>query len=289
MSIIVEELSYTYLADTPMQKQALFDISLEISDGEFLGMIGHTGSGKSTLIQHFNGLIRPVQGRVLVDGVDLASKSVALKEIRRKVGMVFQYPEHQLFGETVFEDVAFGPKNLGVSEAEVEERVRDALDVVELDFDTVKHRSPFELSGGQKRRVAIAGVLAMRPSTLILDEPTAGLDPRGRDEILGQIQRLHKDWSMTVVLVTHSMDDVARLANRLIVLEKGRIVLEGTPREVFVHAEQLRRIGLGVPQLTRLLQDLKERGMPVDSQALGIEEAAAQLKKILESQHYGHV
>ncbi len=289
MSIIVEDLSYTYLADTPMQQQALFGINLEIMEGEFLGLIGHTGSGKSTLIQHFNGLIRPIQGRVLVDGVNLGNKSIGLKEIRRKVGMVFQYPEHQLFGETVFEDVAFGPKNLGVSETEVDARVRDALDVVDLDFDTVQHRSPFELSGGQKRRVAIAGVLAMRPSTLILDEPTAGLDPRGRDEILAQIQRLHQDWNMTVVLVTHSMDDVARLASRLVVLEKGRIVLEGSPREVFVHAEQLGRIGLGVPQLTRLLQELKQRGFPVDSQALGLEETAEQLKKILESQHYGHV
>ncbi len=288
MPIVVENLSYVYLPDTPMQKQALFDISLTINDGEFVGIIGHTGSGKSTLIQHFNGLVKPTYGRITVDGVDLSRKGVDLRSIRRTVGMVFQYPEHQLFGETVFEDVAFGPKNAGVPEASLEERVREGLAMVDLDLDTLRDRSPFELSGGQKRRAAIAGVLAMKPSVLILDEPTAGLDPRGRDEILAQVQTLYHQWNLTVVLVSHSMEDIARMAQRLIVMENGRIALEGSPSEIFANAERLRGMGLGVPQVTTLMQELHRRGMTKRADIFTLDEAEKEIMQFLELKHHGH-
>lgn len=283
MPIKIEGLSYIYSPQSPLAKQALWDINLEIADGEFVGLIGHTGSGKSTLIQHLNGLIKPMQGKVVVDEFDLTDKSTNWRQLRQKVGMVFQYPEHQLFGETVYEDVAFGPKNLGISEAEIEQRVIDALKMVDLDYDSLKDRSPFELSGGQKRRIAIAGVLAMRPRILILDEPTAGLDPRGRDEILEQVKRLHTEWDLTVILVTHSMEDIARLATRLIVLEKGRVALDGTPYEVFANAEELSRMGLGVPQVTALMSELSKRGLAVKKEVMTIEDAEQEILKIWES------
>ncbi|NLY11727.1 MAG: energy-coupling factor transporter ATPase [Firmicutes bacterium] len=283
MPIKIEGLSYIYSPQSPLAKQALWDINLEIADGEFVGLIGHTGSGKSTLIQHLNGLIKPMQGKVVVDEFDLTDKSTNWRQLRQKVGMVFQYPEHQLFGETVYEDVAFGPKNLGISEAEIEQRVIDALKMVDLDYDSLKDRSPFELSGGQKRRIAIAGVLAMRPRILILDEPTAGLDPRGRDEILDQVKRLHTEWDLTVILVTHSMEDIARLATRLIVLEKGRVALDGTPYEVFANAEELSRMGLGVPQVTALMSELSKRGLAVKKEVMTIEDAEQEILKIWES------
>src|SRR5690554_6459461 len=225
MSIRLNNVSYSYLEDTPMAKVAITDISLEIEDGEFVGIIGPTGSGKSTLIQQFNGLLLPSSGKVYVDGVDLTQKGTQLRRIRQKVGMVFQYPEHQLFGETVLEDVGFGPSNGGLAEGEVIERVREAMAYVGLDYETLKDNSPFELSGGQKRRVAIAGVLAMKPSVLILDEPTAGLDPEGRAEILAEISQLHSD-GITVVLVTHSMEDIVRLATRSIVMDRGTVALD---------------------------------------------------------------
>ncbi|HBK86382.1 MAG TPA: energy-coupling factor transporter ATPase, partial [Firmicutes bacterium] len=233
------------------------------------------GSGKSTLVQHFNGLIRPTQGEVLVDGRDLADKTTDLRAVRQRVGLIFQYPEHQLFEETVFADVAFGPKNQGVSVAELRERVHEALALVGLDPDAIVDRSPFELSGGQMRRVAIAGVLAMRPTVLVLDEPTAGLDPKGRDELLAQLKELHSKSGMTVILVSHSMEDIARVATRLIVLAGGQVIADGTPRAVFAQAKMLTEVGLGVPQVTELMLALRERGYNVPDVALTVEEACA--------------
>lgn len=287
MPIVVDNLSHVYNPDSPLEARALDQVSLEIRDGEFLGLIGSTGSGKSTLIQHLNGLLRPTSGRVLVEDVEITPTSKgSLKDVRRSVGLVFQYPEHQLFEETVRKDVGFGPRNLGLGPDEVEERVREAVAMVGLP-DDVLDRSPFELSGGQVRRVAIAGVLAMRPKVLILDEPTAGLDPRGREEILGQVRRLHRDYGLTVVLVSHSMEDVARLAQRLVVLHRGRVALEGTPREVFAHADELTRLGLGVPQVTSLLQALRQRGLPLRGDVLTVEEARDELARWLTSAEGG--
>lgn len=264
-----------------MAKTALRDVSLEIEAGEFVGLIGPTGSGKSTLVQQFNGLLKPSAGKVFVDGVDLTLKDTQLRLIRQKVGIVFQYPEHQLFGETVLEDVGFGPRNGGLSDEEVEKRVREALAYVGLDYEAIKDHSPFELSGGQKRRVAIAGVLAMRPSVLILDEPTAGLDPQGREEILGEIKHLHQERGITVILVTHSMEDVARLVDRLIVMEQGSIALDGPPVEVFGQAARLKEMGLGVPQITELMQELKARGLAVNTDILTVEKAEEEIIKVM--------
>lgn len=264
-----------------MAKVAITDISLEIEEGEFVGIIGPTGSGKSTLIQQFNGLLLPSSGKVYVDGVDLTQKGTQLRLIRQKVGMVFQYPEHQLFGETVLEDVGFGPRNGGLGEEEVIERVREALAYVGLDYEELKDHSPFELSGGQKRRVAIAGVLAMRPSVLILDEPTAGLDPEGREDILQEIKQLWKERGITVVLVTHSMEDVARLVDRLIVMEKGSIALDGTPVEVFRQHKRLKDMGLGVPQITELMHELRAKGLAVNTDIFTVEKAEAEIARVM--------
>lgn len=284
MPIKVENLCYTYNPGTPFARTALEDINLEINDGEFVGIIGETGSGKSTLIQHFNGLLRPTRGRVLVDGVDIWQKDVRLKDIRQKVGLVFQYPEHQLFEETVFADVAFGPRNMGLDEDEVGRRVRRALEMVGLDFEALKARSPFELSGGEMRRVAIAGVLAMEPSMLVLDEPVSGLDPRGRDELLQELTRLHEKFEYTVVLVSHSMEDVARLAKRLVVMHRGRVVADGPVREVFRMTDLLRETGLGVPQVTELMLELARRGKDVRTDVLTVEEAKVELVRLLRSE-----
>jgi len=272
-----------------MARVALRDVSLTIEDGEFIGLIGHTGSGKSTLIQHFNGLLMPTEGKVYVDGVDLTHKETSLRAVRQKVGMVFQYPEHQLFGETVYEDVAFGPRNAGIDEEEVAQRVKEALEWVGLSYEALKDHSPFELSGGQKRRVAIAGVLAMRPAVLILDEPTAGLDPEGSAEILGKIHDLHRRRGTTVILVSHSMEDVARLCTRLIVMEHGGVVLDGTPKEVFSQVDRLREMGLGVPQVTEVMHELRSRGLPVQTDVLTLEEAEAELLRVLELRRHGTV
>jgi len=282
--IKVESLCYTYNPGTPFARTALEDINLEINDGEFVGIIGETGSGKSTLIQHFNGLLRPTRGRVLVDGVDIWQKDVRLKDIRQKVGLVFQYPEHQLFEETVFADVAFGPRNMGLDEDEIGMRVRRALEMVGLDFEAVKARSPFELSGGEMRRVAIAGVLAMEPSVLVLDEPVSGLDPRGRDELLEELTRLHRKFEYTVVLVSHSMEDVARLAKRLVVMHRGRVVADGPVREVFRMTDLLRETGLGVPQVTELMHELARRGKDVRTDILTVEEAKVELLRLLRGE-----
>jgi energy-coupling factor transport system ATP-binding protein len=281
MSIRLENVFFSYLEDTPMSQAALRNVTLEIEDGEFVGLIGPTGSGKSTLIQHFNGLLKPNSGKVYVDGVDLTLKDTQLRLIRQKVGMVFQYPEHQLFGETVLEDVGFGPRNGGLSEQHVIQRVQEALAYVGLDYEAIKDQSPFELSGGQKRRVAIAGVLAMRPSVLILDEPTAGLDPEGREEILDEIKQLHDEGEITVVLVTHSMEDVARFAHRLMVMEEGTIALDGTPLEVFGQAAKLKEMGLGVPEITELMYQLKAHGLEVKTDILTVGEAEEEIIRVM--------
>ncbi len=286
MPIKVEHINYVYSENTAYEIHALRDVSLEIPDGQFVGLIGHTGSGKSTLIQHLNGLIRPTDGKIYFHGQDIYGEGFSLRELRSKVGLVFQYPEHQLFEIDVLTDVCFGPKNLGFSGEEAEAKAREALRMVGVDEKYYKS-SPFDLSGGQKRRVAIAGVLAMDPEVLILDEPTAGLDPRGRDEILDQISRLQKERGITVILVSHSMEDVARYVERIIVMNQGSVRFDGTPREVFRHARELEEIGLAAPQATYILHELKERGADVDTDATTVEEAAdtieAWLKKTGET------
>ena len=280
MSIVIEHLNYVYMSGGPYETQALRDINLTIGDGEFIGLIGHTGSGKSTLVQHLNGLLMPTDGRVLVDGLDLKDKATDRRAIRQRVGLVFQYPENQLFEETVEKDIAFGPKNLGLDEAEIARRVKDAMRRVALDYDERAQRSVFELSGGQMRRVAIAGVLAMEPQVLVLDEPCAGLDPRGREEILGLISDLHRESGTTIVMVSHSMDDVASLAERVIVMNHGEIVMDGAPRDVFSCGAELRGMGLDVPQAVQLADKLREKGFDVPEGVYRIEEIKAVIEKI---------
>ena len=273
MSIALEHVNYIYSPGTAYEKRALNDISLEIGQGQFVGIIGHTGSGKSTLIQHLNGLMKATSGDILYDGQSIYAEGYDMRKLRSQVGLVFQYPEHQLFEVDVISDVCFGPKNQGLSEEESEKNAREALELVGFPEKYYK-QSPFELSGGQKRRVAIAGVLAMKPKVLILDEPTAGLDPKGRDEILDQIAKLHKETGMTVVLVSHSMEDVARYVDRIIVMNKGEKMLDSTPKEVFRHYKELEEVGLAAPQVTYVMHDLKDRGFDVSPDATTIEEAA---------------
>ncbi len=280
MPIKVEHLTHIYMKDTVFQHIALDDISFTIEDGEFIGLIGHTGSGKSTLIQHLNGLLKPSSGRILLDDMDINAKEVSLKTVRQKVGLVFQYPEHQLFEETVYKDVAFGPKNLKLDEKQIEERVRSSLEMVGLEYNEVKDKSPFDLSGGQKRRVAIAGVLAMKPKILILDEPTAGLDPRGRDEILNQIKILHQKEKITVILVSHSMEDIAKLVERIIVMNKGEVIYTDVPSKVFKEIDMLESIGLGVPQVSYLTRQLQNKGFFIED-SISIEEAKDKILKVL--------
>ncbi|MBP3523688.1 MAG: energy-coupling factor transporter ATPase [Clostridia bacterium] len=280
MSIVIEHLNYVYMTGGPYETKALSDVNLTIHDGEFIGLIGHTGSGKSTLVQHLNGLIMPTSGRVLVDGMDLADKGTDRRAVRQRVGLVFQYPENQLFEETVEKDIAFGPKNLGLDDAEIDRRVKDAMRRVALDYDRLHERSVFELSGGQMRRVAIAGVLAMEPQVLVLDEPCAGLDPRGREEILGLIKKLHEEAGTTIVMVSHSMDDVASLADRVIVMNHGEVVMDGTPRDVFACGEELRGMGLDVPQAVLLAGKLRERGFDIPEGIYRIEEIKTEIEKI---------
>ncbi len=284
MPIKTKNLTHIYMEGSPFEHTAIRDINLEIQDGEFVGLIGHTGSGKSTLIQHFNGLLSPTSGTVFIDDIDIFDKATDIKKIRQRVGLVFQYPEHQLFEETVFKDIAFGPMNLGLGEAEVQSRVREALEIVGLPYEEVKDKSPFELSGGQRRRVAIAGVLAMKSQVLILDEPTAGLDPKGKNEILNQIKMLHGRYNMTIILVSHSMEDIAKLVDRIIVMDHGAIALSGTPSEVFTKARLLEGIGLDVPQITKLMLRLKEKKLPVANEIFTVEQAVAELKKVLGGQ-----
>ena len=271
MPIEIKNLNHIYMPGSPFETKALDDVTLTINDGEFIGLIGHTGSGKSTLVQHLNGLMKPYSGTVLVDGMDTGAKETDLREVRRRVGLVFQYPEHQLFEETVRKDVAFGPRNLGCDEAEIEQRVRDACAQVGLGED-VLDKSPFDMSGGQKRRVAIAGVLAMQPRVLVLDEPTAGLDPRGRKELTELIRQLHEDAGNTIVMVSHSMDDIASLAQRIIVMNKGRVAMDGTPREVFSRPLELMEMHLGVPAAARLALRLREMGYNIPDDVYMLEE-----------------
>ncbi|MCI8614680.1 energy-coupling factor transporter ATPase [Parablautia intestinalis] len=272
MSIILDHVSHVYEAGTAMEFAALKDINLVIPDGQFIGLIGHTGSGKSTLVQHLNGLLAPTGGNIYYNGADIHDNDYNKKELRSKVGLVFQYPEHQLFEIDVFSDVCFGPKNLGLDKKEVELRSYAALKQVGLE-DEYFYQSPFDLSGGQKRRVAIAGVLAMQPEVLILDEPTAGLDPKGRDEILDQIARLREETGMTVILVSHSMEDVAKYVDRIIVMNKGQVMFDNEPREVFRHYRELEEVGLAAPQVTYIMQELKKSGFDVDTDIITIEEA----------------
>lgn len=281
MSIKIENLTHVYMPKSPFEKKALDNVNLLIEDGEFLALIGHTGSGKSTLIQHLNGLLEPTSGRILVDDIDITNKEAKLTEIRKKIGLVFQYPEYQLFEETIEKDIAFGPNNLGLSSEEVSRRVKKSMEMVGLEYETYKDVSPFDLSGGQKRRVAIAGVIAMEPKVLILDEPTAGLDPKGRDDILEQIKLLHEKYKMTIVLVSHSMEDVGKLAQRIVVMNKGKVELLGKPSEVFKEVETLEKIGLAVPQVTYLMRVLRERGFNVSDEIFTVEKGTEAILKVL--------
>ena len=272
MSIQIKNLSAVYGPGTPDEMHALKNVNLTIPDGQFIGLAGHTGSGKSTLIQHLNGLIRPTEGEILYNGENIYAEGYSLRDLRTKVGLVFQYPEHQLFEVDVLTDVCFGPKNQGLSKEEIERRAKEALALVGIDESYYK-KSPFELSGGEKRRVAIAGVLAMKPEVLILDEPTAGLDPRGRDEILGQLMRLHEEQGLTVILVSHSMEDVAKYVDRIMVMDHGCLVFDDTPRAVCAHYRELEKIGLAAPQVTYIAHALKEAGFPVRTDVITVAEA----------------
>ena len=284
MSIEVKNLTHTYSAGSALQQTAVKDVNMVIEEGEFVAIVGHTGSGKSTLVQHLNGLLKPTSGQVLVDGEDMNGEKVNKKLIRQKVGLVFQYPEYQLFEETVAKDIAFGPKNQGLSAEEIDRRVRKAMARVQLDYDKYAERSPFELSGGQMRRVAIAGVLAMEPRYLILDEPAAGLDPKGRDRILGMVKDLHAA-GVTVVMVSHSMDDCARLATRMIVMSKGTVVASDTPRNLFSQPEMMASVGLGVPEAAKLCQLLREKGVDIPQDLYTQEELHEHILRLWKEVH----
>lgn len=278
MTLIVDHVNYIYDTDTPLAHKALDDICLTIPDGQFIGIIGHTGSGKSTLVQHLNGLVTATQGHIYFDGEDIYDRDFDKRKLRSHVGLVFQYPEHQLFEIDVFSDVCFGPKNLGLDRKEVELRAYEALRQVKFP-EELFYQSPFDLSGGQKRRVAIAGVLAMKPKVLILDEPTAGLDPRGREEILGLIKNLQKETGITIILVSHSMEDVAEYVDRIIVMNKGKVMYDDVPKEVFKHHKELEEIGLAAPQVTYIMEALREKGLPVSKEATTVEEATEEILK----------
>ncbi len=288
MSIKVENLTYIYNEGLPFAQKALDDISFEVKDGDFVGLIGHTGSGKSTLIQHLNGIMKPHSGKIYINDFDITDKEQNLTEIRKRVGIVFQYPEYQLFEETVAKDIAFGPSNLGLSQEEIEKRVRDAMEDVGLDYDKFAEKSPFDLSGGQKRRVAIAGVIAMHPELLILDEPTAGLDPGGRDEIFNLIKSLHENGNMTVILSSHSMDDMAKLVNTLMVMNKGRLEMMGSPREIFRdNAQKLKGMGLDIPQVLELALKLKkEAGYNVRTDVINISEIKNEIIRCIKEKDF---
>ncbi|MBO4701367.1 MAG: energy-coupling factor transporter ATPase [Lachnospiraceae bacterium] len=281
MPITADHLTYVYGGNKKLKTTAVDDISVSIDDGQFIGLIGHTGSGKTTFLQLLAGLIKPESGTVLIDGEDIFAKNFDLHSIRGKVGIVFQYPEHQLFEETVFKDVCYGPKNLGLSREEIESRANEALRLVGID-EAIFSQSPFELSGGQKRRVAIAGVISMKPKILILDEPTAGLDPAGRKEILGLVSDLCREQKMTIILVSHSMDDVAEYADRILVINDGKLAIDATPREVFNHKEELESFGLSLPQVTKAMVRLKESGIPVNTDAITVDEALNEILRVIK-------
>ncbi|MGN0711747.1 MAG: energy-coupling factor transporter ATPase [Anaerovoracaceae bacterium] len=282
MSIQVKNLTYTYSEGLAYESKALDDVSFEINDGEFVGIIGHTGSGKSTLVQQLDGLIKPKSGSIIINGTDITQPGIPMRDIRRKIGLVFQYPEYQLFEETVKQDVAFGPINLGLSQEEADERVREALELVGLPYEEIAERSPFELSGGQKRRVAIAGVIAMKPEVLIMDEPTAGLDPKAHRELVQTIKKIHREQGSILILVSHNMRDIADLSDKVLVMHKGRSVMFGTPREVFARRDELVAMGLGVHPAAEILYRLKERGMDIDPDVLNMEEAVERLTEKLK-------
>ena len=281
MDINFKNVSFVYGEKTPFEKLALENIDLTIKKGEFVGIIGHTGSGKSTLIQHFNGILKPTSGDVFIGDMNTKDKELAKSGLRYKIGLVFQYPEYQLFEETIEKDIAFGPKNMGLSEEEVTERVKEAMELVGLDYETKKDKSPFEISGGQKTRVAIAGILAMKPDILILDEPTAGLDPKGRDELFFQIKRLYEKNNITIVLISHSMEDVAKLVNRIIIMKNGRIHLDKNTKEAFSDVDGLKKVGLNVPQITELMDILRKKGHHFSKNILTVDEAFSEIKREL--------
>lgn len=281
MDINFKNVSFVYGEKTPFEKLALDNIDLTIKKGEFVGIIGHTGSGKSTLIQHFNGILKPTSGDVFIGDMNTKDKELAKSGLRYKIGLVFQYPEYQLFEETIEKDIAFGPKNMGLSEEEVTERVKEAMEIVGLDYEAKKDKSPFEISGGQKRRVAIAGILAMKPDILILDEPTAGLDPKGRDELFFQIKRLYEKNNITIVLISHSMEDVAKLVNRIIIMKNGHIHLDKTTKEAFSDVDDLKKVGLNVPQITELMDILRKKGHHFSKNILTVDEAFSEIKREL--------
>lgn len=283
MSIKVEHLTHIYDKGMPSESVALDDVSFTAEDGQFIGIIGHTGSGKSTLLQHLNGLLKPDEGTVTVGNVDITQPGISMVEIRKRIGLVFQYPEYQLFEETVAKDVAFGPKNLGLSETEIEERVKEAIELVGLDYETVKDRSPFELSGGQKRRVAIAGVVAMRPEVLILDEPTAGLDPKAHKDVLNMVEEVHRRTGNITIFVSHNMADIARLSDKILVIHNGKLVTKGSPKEVFSQKETLRSVGLDLPPVTEFTEGLREREINLSATILDVDEAAAQIAEYLKN------
>ena len=282
MSIRVENLIHIYDKGMPTEQLALDNISFTADDGRMVGIIGHTGSGKSTLLQHLNGLLRPDSGKIIIGDTDITQPGVSMVEIRKKIGLVFQYPEYQLFEETVAKDVAFGPKNLGLSREEIDERVREAIELVGLDYEEMKDRSPFELSGGQKRRVAIAGVVAMRPEVLILDEPTAGLDPKAHKDVLNMVEEVHKRTGNITILVSHNMADIARLGDKIIVIDSGKLITSGTPYEVFSKKEELRAVGLELPPVTRFTETLRERGIDLAATILDTDTAAEQIAAYLK-------
>lgn len=281
MDINFKNVSFVYGEKTPFEKLALDNIDLTIKKGEFVGIIGHTGSGKSTLIQHFNGILKPTSGDVFIGDMNTKDKELAKSGLRYKIGLVFQYPEYQLFEETIEKDIAFGPKNMGLSEEEVTERVKEAMEIVGLDYEAKKDKSPFEISGGQKRRVAIAGILAMKPDILILDEPTAGLDPKGRDELFFQIKRLYEKNNITIVLISHSMEDVAKLVNRIIIMKNGHIHLDKSTKEAFSDVDDLKKVGLNVPQITELMDILRKKGHHFSKNILTVDEAFNEIKREL--------
>lgn len=281
MDINFKNVSFVYGEKTPFEKLALDNIDLTIKKGEFVGIIGHTGSGKSTLIQHFNGILKPTSGDVFIGDMNTKDKELAKSGLRYKIGLVFQYPEYQLFEETIEKDIAFGPRNMGLSEEEVTERVKEAMELVGLDYETKKDKSPFEISGGQKRRVAIAGILAMKPDILILDEPTAGLDPKGRDELFFQIKRLYEKNNITIVLISHSMEDVAKLVNRIIIMKNGHIHLDKSTKEAFSDVDDLKKVGLNVPQITELMDILRKKGHHFSKNILTVDEAFNEIKREL--------
>lgn len=283
MSIEVKGLTHIYSEGLPHESMALEDVSFKAEDGQLVGLIGHTGSGKSTLVQHLNGLLKPKRGSIIVNGTDITDEKVVLRDIRRRIGLVFQYPEYQLFEETVAKDVAFGPANLGLSQEEIDLRVKESIEMVGLDYDKVKNLSPFDLSGGQKRRAAIAGVIAMKPDVLILDEPTAGLNPKAHADILGMVEKIHESQKNIIFLVSHNMDDIARMSDKVLVMNRGRLAMDGTPAEVFARDKELKEMGLALPSSMEIISQLRENGFDISSDCLNMDEAADKIAEVLKA------